>query len=437
MSFATASIRHARLASALALARHWKGRAFFALADQGFTSATNFLLTILYAAWLPLGAFGQYVVLWTISLLIEAIQIALTIDALPALLSRYGPVKRRRLEAAGSWVTLAFALTTSIVLLGAVPSAMLWSLELGSAVLCLAAINPFQRFHVYMRRLAYIRDRSGAAAGAALLYCIVMVSGAFGLRQLDVLSVSTVLLLWGFGTTAAALAIGLIGRPCLQRVRPAMVAWLTRRLWQSGRWLTGAAVCYWVSQWSMYPLVAAIGHPDFAGILRALQNLFTPIMQVNAALGLMLLPHVADNVAARGISYARAFALRGTAVFTGLVGLYIGAVLLGGRDIIPLVYPKPEILGAAHLLYPLALAILCDSARQASAMTLLAQNRMKPAFVARIAAIVAFAIATATLLPVVGVDGILWANVIAQAVAATMQMRAAWSAPAGARPALP
>ena len=34
----------------------WKGRIFFAFADQGLFSTTNFVLTILYATWLPLKA---------------------------------------------------------------------------------------------------------------------------------------------------------------------------------------------------------------------------------------------------------------------------------------------------------------------------------------------------------------------------------------------
>ena len=62
------------------LAHRWKGRIFFAFADQGLYSASNFLLTILYASWLPLDAFGRYVVIWTVSLFIEAIQISLVVD---------------------------------------------------------------------------------------------------------------------------------------------------------------------------------------------------------------------------------------------------------------------------------------------------------------------------------------------------------------------
>ena len=37
-----------------------EGRIFFAIIDQGFGSATNFLATILYAAWLPLDNFGNF-----------------------------------------------------------------------------------------------------------------------------------------------------------------------------------------------------------------------------------------------------------------------------------------------------------------------------------------------------------------------------------------
>ena len=56
------------------LAHRWKRRVLFAFIDQGVYSTTNFLLTSLYAAWLPLDDFGRYVVIWTVALFIEAIQ---------------------------------------------------------------------------------------------------------------------------------------------------------------------------------------------------------------------------------------------------------------------------------------------------------------------------------------------------------------------------
>lgn len=43
-----------RFAGPWALAQRWKGRIFFAFADQAVFRASNFVLTILYAPWLPI-----------------------------------------------------------------------------------------------------------------------------------------------------------------------------------------------------------------------------------------------------------------------------------------------------------------------------------------------------------------------------------------------
>ncbi|MGN6463445.1 MAG: hypothetical protein ACTHLY_19895, partial [Pseudolabrys sp.] len=105
-----------RVAVARATMRRWKARLLFAFADQGFYSATNFALTILYAVWLPIDDFGRYVVIWTAALFIEAIQSSLIIDALPAIVSRYSRRNRQRLDRAAIWVVAAFSLGSSVLL---------------------------------------------------------------------------------------------------------------------------------------------------------------------------------------------------------------------------------------------------------------------------------------------------------------------------------
>jgi O-antigen/teichoic acid export membrane protein len=413
------------LAAVVMKARRWKRRILFAIIDQGLSSGTNFLLTILYAAWLPLESFGQYVILWTVALFIEVVQISLIIDPLPTLASRFGPTNRERIDAAAAWVTLAYGGATSLVLLAAIP---LWSVsapEMAVPLVCLAAINPVQRLYIFIRRLAYIRDRQDAAAVGSLTFFVTMLAGAFTLHQLRLLDLVSILLLWGIGAAAAMLVTCTVGVPWLRAARAATVVWLARNVWYPGRWLVGAAVCFWISQWGIFPLAAAMGGPDGAGVMRVLQNLFTPVTQFNAALYLALLPRVADNVAAKGHPYARSFALYGTIAFTGIVIVYSALVLIGAGPIIAVLYRKPEILGSIHLLWPLAIAFVLEAARQAPAMAMLAENRTRTAFVARVGAVLAFFAAAAALGPLMGVEGLLWANAVANGVGTSWQMIAA------------
>ena len=171
--------------------------------------------------------------------------------------------------------------------------------------------------------------------------------------------------------------------------------------------------------------MAAVSGPGPAGIVRALQNLLTPIVQFNAALNLAILPRVADKVADHGPAYARKFAMRATAIFTASVLVYCALILAAAHAILPAIYKKPEIASSAYLLWPLALAILCESTRVASSMSLLASRRTQIVFLARFAALAAFAVGGIILYYVMGFVGIMWANALGSAVGATVVVSAA------------
>lgn len=420
----------ARLKGAWHMAHRWRGRVLFAFADQGLYSVANFLLTVLYASWLPLDTFGRYVVVWTVSLFIEAIQTSLIVDSLPAIVSRHGRRSahhRNRVDAAAFWVVIGFSALTSLLLVGAALIIGLWRPLYVAALLALAVANPLQRLYLFYRRLAYIRDRQQVAAAMAASYGLISVGAAFVLYRLQALSLTSVVLVWGAGALAAvltALACG-IGRP--RATRLANIFWLAAELWRSGRWLSGAAVASWISNWAIFPIVAATIGAGTAGIIRALQNLLTPIVQFNAALHLAVLPRVADKIADVGDHYGRWFARRGTALFAAIAAAYCAIILAAAPLILPLLYRKPEIAAAAYLLWPLAIAIVFEALRQASAISLLARRHTRIVFVARWLSFAVF-VASALLLDLlIGFEGILWGTVAASATGAAIVLTAAVS----------
>jgi len=416
-----------RFGEAWRLAHRWKGRVFFAFCDQGAYSLANFVLTILYASWLPLDTFGRYVVIWTVSLFIETIEVALIVDSLPAIVSRHGRHNRRRLDTAAFWVVVGYSVATSAVLVAAALIIKPWRPVYLGALLALALANPFQRLYLFFRRLAYIRDRQDIAAAMAVCYGVVSVAGAFILVRADALSLTSTILMWGIGTfagVAVAVALG-VGRP--GALRAINVAWLTIEIWRTGRWLSGAAVATWISNWAIFPLVAATTGAGAAGIIRALQNLLTPVVQFNAALHLAVLPRVADKVADVGDHYGRRFARNGTAIFTAIAASYCAVILAAAHLILPALYRKPEIAAAAYLLWPLALAIVLDSVRQASAISLLARRHTRIVFTARWIALIVFAAGGLLFSAWVGYEGILWATAAASATGAAIVLISALS----------
>lgn len=407
------------------LAQRWKFRLFFALADQGLYSATNFLLTILYASWLPLDAFGRYVVIWTTSLFIEAIEISLIIDSLPAIVSRYGRRNRQRLDVAALWVVIGYGAGTSLLLIGIAAILLFLEPDYSGPILALAVVNPLQRIYLFIRRLCYIRDRQDIAALAAFAYGVLMLAGTFVLLRTGMLSLNAVILLSGLGASGAILVTLASGIGRLQSMRPRTTVWLAAQMWRSGRWLSAAAVANWISTWGAFPLIAALSSPGVTGIIRALQNLLTPVVQFNAALNLAILPRVADKVVDVGDQYARSFALRGTAIFAAIVIVYCAVIIATAGLILPAIYKKPEIAAASFLLWPLALALIFDGLRQASSMALVAIRRTQIVFIARFVSLVVFLTAGAVFGYVGGFEGILWATVAATATSAAIVMVAA------------
>ena len=409
-----------RLGHVWQLVHRWKGRILFAFLDQGLYSTTNFVLTVLYAWWLPLEDFGRYVVVWTAVFFIEAVQNSMIIDSLPAIVSHHGRHNRGRIDVAGFWVVCVFGAVSSVLLLAA--AAVLAALNSAYAlpVLVLALVNPLQRMYLYYRRLCYIRDRQGVAAAAAAAYSVTLLAGAGLLAFFKVISVGAVLALPGAAASAAIATIVIAGIGRLTRVRVVNVKWLTIRIWNSGRWLAPAAVVSWLMSWGIFPLVALFSGPGAAGVIRALQNLLTPIVQFNSALNLALLPRVADKVADHGNDYARRFALRATAGFAGLVLLYCGAILVSAPILLPLLYHKPEIAAAEGLLWPLSFGIVWEASRVAASMSLLATRRTRVVLLSRLIALTVFAVGGVALGWAAGLSGVLWANAIATATGAAI-----------------
>jgi len=412
------------LTAALAIAHRWKGRLFSSVIDQGSFSAVNFLLTIIYASSLRLDDFGSYVLVWTVSLFIEGIAVSLIVDSMPAIASRYGRHGRRRIDASALWLVLLFGGVTSLLLLVTLPVVEVIAPGLVVPLACLALVNPLQRLHLFLRRLCYIRDRQGVTATASIAYGATCLLGAVGLVLSGTLSVPAAILLWGVGAAVASSVILLNGVARFRAVGVASTVWLGRRLWQSGRWLVGAAIIFWFINWGVFPLIAAFGGLEAAGVVRALQNLFTPIVQFNAALNLTILPRLADKVAMQGLSVARSFAFYGTLAFTGIVAIYSAIILLNSGTILA-IYRKPEILQATRLLWPLAIAMMLEAARQGAAMALLTLTRTRIAFFSRMIGGLVFLGSVFLLTQALGFEGVLWANVAAQFVGAILIIAAA------------
>jgi O-antigen/teichoic acid export membrane protein len=93
--------------------------------------------------------------------------------------------------------------------------------------------------------------------------------------------------------------------------------------------------------------------------------------------------------------------------------------------ILPVIYRKPEITAASYLLWPLALAVICEAMRVASSMSLLATRRTRVVFFARIVSLATFLCGGLALGYLMGFVGILWASAFGSAAGAAVVVGAA------------
>ena len=279
------------------LAGKWKWRLIFALTDQGLLSLSNFILTIILANKLTIEAFGNYSIVWTITIFAENIGASLINEPLPAIVSKHTASDRASILRAAFFISLSLALGLSLLILGSGFVVEIRSHELGVLLLYLAVVSPVQRLQLFVRRLCYLEDRQGVAALAAAISASTLLGGLAILIGLDELSARATLMLWG-AAGASTIIVGLL-MGVLSTVPPtaAAVLSLVRNLWDSGRWLLATSVVAWFGWQGIIPLLAIYAGAGAAGVLRAIMNLFTPVTQANAAINLALLPRFADIAA--------------------------------------------------------------------------------------------------------------------------------------------
>ena len=398
------------------LAGKWKWRLIFALTDQGLLSLSNFILTIILANKLTIEAFGNYSIVWTITLFVENIGASLINEPLPAIVSKHTASDRASILRAASFISLSLALGLSLLILGSGFVVEIRSHELGVLLLYLAVVSPVQRLQLFVRRLCYLEDRQGVAALAALISASTLLGGLAMLIGLDELSARATLMLWG-AAGASTIIVGLL-TGVLSTVPPtaAAVLSLARNLWDSGRWLLATSVVAWFGWQGIIPLLAIYAGAGAAGVLRAIMNLFTPVTQANAAINLALLPRFADIAAESGLHRLRVSSLYGTALFFCVASAYSAVFFFFPQRAVSLIYNNQEIVAANWLLWPIGLTTIIKSLGQGFFVTLLAVARTQTLFLFRMAGFATFVTGALIFTPGFGIVGFVWSMAASTAV---------------------
>jgi O-antigen/teichoic acid export membrane protein len=286
------------------------------LVDQGFSSATNFALTLVAARLLGPSGLGVVFVGFTIYLLVLSFQRALITDPLVVVSTNLGPEDRRSAARASLTIVLGLGLLSGVAMAALapiMPQPVGRGLALFAPWMVLALIQDLWRTLLF-------RDGRGAAAslndGVWLVVMALAVPFAW-LTHSDYVVVAT----WGVGAAAGGV-LGFFQTRIPPIERGYAWRWWRREASRLGRWLGLENIVIGVqSQAVVLILATLLGDRDIGG-LRAVESVFAPMTLIGAAIGMAGLPLLSRSVA-ESFTVARQRAVRLSSLMAAVVFMYL------------------------------------------------------------------------------------------------------------------
>jgi hypothetical protein len=322
----------------------------YVLADQGASSLSNVVVTILVANGSGRNTFGAFSLAMVAYILIAGGIRSVAGEPLLSLYADRGPRARRRIVAEIHGTALFLAMLGSLALVAA---SVVGRGESGAALLALAAVLPFLIVQDTWRYL-FIIDRPGSALTIDMVW-LVGVLLALPLVAVGA-PVGHYVLAWGIsGALGAAVGVylgwGWPGWPHPWR-------WLVKHREVCGRYFTEFVVAQGVSQ-SAFAALAVIAGAASLGAARAAWVIFGPLAVIHAGLYLVLVP---EGARLRGdVPAMRRKFLLASAVSMTLSTAWLAVVLLTpsrwGETLFSDTWSRAE-----SLLLPMGLAVIAGGA---------------------------------------------------------------------------
>lgn len=353
---------------ALGAARRWARPGLWSIADQALVSGANFLLTVLFARWLPASDYGAVAVALSVFLLAANFHHALLLEPMSVLGPRHFADRLPRYFSA---LFRLHAATVAGLVAAVVVAAGLAKAALAKAFASLGVGLPLLLSFWFLRRICYVLSDPQAAVcgGVTFFACTALGAGVVRLRGWE--RPETFFLLTGGAALAASLALARVGRRLGDDGR-ALLPEALRRHWQYGRWMVGVSLTYWLANSAFPVLLGMTSGLAASGVLRAAENLVSPILQATGALSLLLLPWVAGQTRALGTAYLLRFRRHAVLAALGVTGGYLLPVVLLRRPLLELFYGRSRNHAALEQLVPvLALAALVRGVSDLSLSTAL------------------------------------------------------------------
>jgi O-antigen/teichoic acid export membrane protein len=373
------------------------------LVDQGFSSITNFGLSLLAGRLLGPSGLGYVFIGFTVYTLVLEFQRSLLQE--PYVIATAGddsPRATRHLVTLG--LTYEIAVTAGIAIVGAAIG--------GSVGRMLLELSPWiipLLFQDLCRSVLFRGRRGGLATASDAIWAATMI--ALVPFVLAHRTPGFVVACWGAGATAGAL-VGIAATRCLPGgLRQAWAWWRTDGA-PLGRWLGLESAALVVGSQGAVFLVAALVSQGQLGGLRAVQSAFAPMTLVGPALRMPGLPAIARASMrgdAEGRRTAKIIAARLSAAAFALIVVYFIILESAGGRLLGFVFGR-SFHGFDRLILPVGIGQLTGASALGFYVMLRAQSRGRTVFGVRVVT----ALVTFILIPPLtlqwGVSGAAWGS---------------------------
>ncbi len=339
-------------------------RALLTTIDQGFSSASNFVVGVAVARISGPAGLGGFSLAYGLWLVLAALHRSLVTDPMAiendAVLPN-APARLRRGFA--SEVILAMAAAVCLLVVG-IPLYMFGQHTFGLAMIAVVPWLPFLLVQDYWRWTGFMRRQPGKALANDTVYNIVQAACFVTVAVSGVHSVVLVIASWGAGAAAGAL-FGL----WQFKLRPTLHEGIKglRSRWHMSKWLAGNSILGWSASQASVLLAGFILGPAGLGALRAAQTLVQgPALVLIQAGGSIGLPEASRALLERGWPGLRKVSIVVSAAGVASIALVGIAVVFLGGDLLRWTYgpefsrywPASELFALGFLISTIGLGLI-------------------------------------------------------------------------------
>jgi O-antigen/teichoic acid export membrane protein len=334
------------------------GQRVSALFDQAVVSGVSFLTIIMIGRWTNPVELGLYAI--GVSILLSFLATQQTLISLPYQVQRCSPAGTAAEHAGGALVQFGLLALLTILLLTMAAFCLIASgakPELVSLASVLAGVAPFVLLRDFGRSFAFARLHASQAFLLDLAVAAIQFAALGWLGWSGRLSAHT-----AFIAIGVACALPSIAWLCRARtnfaIRTDQLRATMKRSWALGKWLFGVETTRALQVYLTFWLLAWFVGTRETGIYAALVSVTTLLNPLIFGLGNIFVPRAVLAFKERGIEALQREVTRDLWLRAGPMVFFCLLVLLGGNELLYLLYRSEDYGGHGHAIAVLAFANL-------------------------------------------------------------------------------